>query len=52
MTENAERVAVVIEDDADIGEVLEAILIEAGFVVKIAHTGAAGVQLVRDLNPP
>ncbi|TFC75783.1 response regulator transcription factor [Cryobacterium sp. TMS1-20-1] len=51
MTEIAERVAVVLEDDADIGEVLEAILIEAGFVVKIACTGAAGVQLVRDLNP-
>ena len=51
MTEIAERVAVVIEDDADIGEVLEAILIEAGFVVTIAGTGAAGVQLVRELNP-
>ncbi|WP_104177817.1 response regulator transcription factor [Cryobacterium sp. Y50] len=51
MTEIVERVAVVIEDDADIGEVLEAILIEAGFVVKIACTGAAGVQLVQDLNP-
>ena len=51
MAETAERVAVVIEDDADIGEVLEVILGEAGFVVKIARTGAAGVQLVRDLNP-
>ena len=51
MAETAERVAVVIEDDADIGEVLEAILGEAGFVVTIARTGAAGVQLVRDQNP-
>ncbi|WP_104083686.1 response regulator transcription factor [Cryobacterium sp. Y11] len=51
MTEIAERVAVVIEDDVDIGEVIEAILIEAGFVVKIADSGAAGVQLVRELDP-
>ena len=44
---NSDRIAVVIEDDADVGEVIEAILIEAGFAVKRAGTGAAGVELVR-----
>ena len=44
---NTDRIAVVIEDDADVGEVIEAILIEAGFEVKLASTGAEGVELVR-----
>lgn len=44
---NTDRIAVVIEDDADVGEVIEAILIQAGFDVKLASTGADGVELVR-----
>ncbi|TFB71917.1 response regulator transcription factor [Cryobacterium glaciale] len=44
---NSDRIAVVIEDDADVGEVIEAILIEAGFEVKLTDTGAEGVELVR-----
>ncbi|MDJ0350642.1 response regulator transcription factor [Cryobacterium sp. PH29-G1] len=51
MTETTERVAVVIEDDPDIQEVLEAILIEAGFVVHLAGTGAEGVALMQELHP-
>jgi DNA-binding response OmpR family regulator len=51
MSETAERIAVVIEDDADIREVIEAILIEAGFTVKVAGTGAAGITLVTSFDP-
>lgn len=48
---NSDRIAVVIEDDADVGEVIESILIEAGFEVKLAGTGAEGVELVRAHAP-
>lgn len=51
MSQTIERIAVVIEDDADIREVIEVILIEAGFEVKLASTGAAGVELVRAFDP-
>jgi DNA-binding response OmpR family regulator len=51
MTETDARIAVVIEDDADIREVIEAILIEAGFAVKVAGTGAEGIKLVRAFDP-
>jgi len=51
MSQTVERMAVVIEDDADIREVIEAILIEAGFQVKLASTGATGVELVRAFAP-
>ncbi|TFC31585.1 response regulator transcription factor, partial [Cryobacterium sp. TMT1-3] len=44
---NTDRIAVVIEDDADVREVIAAILIEAGFEVLLAGTGAEGVELVR-----
>ncbi|MFC5931626.1 response regulator transcription factor [Cryobacterium melibiosiphilum] len=44
---NTDRIAVVIEDDADVGEVIEAILVQAGFNVKLASTGAEGIELVR-----
>ena len=51
MNQSEQRIAVVIEDDADIQEVLEAILIEAGFVVKVADSGAAGIDLVSSYDP-
>ncbi|WP_233201641.1 response regulator transcription factor [Cryobacterium sp. Y11] len=44
---NTDRIAVVIEDDADVGEVIAAILIQAGFTVKLASTGAEGIELVQ-----
>ncbi len=51
MNLTAERLAVVIEDDPDIAEVIEAILIEAGFDVLLAGTGAEGIELVTEHNP-
>ncbi|MFO7689097.1 MAG: response regulator transcription factor [Cryobacterium sp.] len=46
-----DRIAVVVEDDPDVREVLESILIEAGFLVHAASTGAHGIELVREFNP-
>lgn len=51
LRQTAERIAVVIEDDADIREIIEAILIEAGFTVKVAGTGAEGIALVTTFDP-
>ncbi|TFD69483.1 response regulator transcription factor [Cryobacterium ruanii] len=48
---NSDRIAVVIEDDADVRELIETILIEAGFEVKLAGTGAEGIELVRIHTP-
>ena len=48
---STDRIAVVIEDDADVGEVIEAILIQAGFDVKLASTGAEGIEFVRVHTP-
>ena len=47
----AHRVAVVIEDDADIRNLLVAILMQAGFVCHSAETGAEGIELVREHQP-
>jgi len=44
---STDRIAVVVEDDADVSEVIEAILVQSGFDVKLASTGAEGVELVR-----
>ncbi len=41
-------VAVVIEDDEDVRNLVDAILKEAGFVVHSAATGREGVEVVRD----
>jgi DNA-binding response OmpR family regulator len=41
-------VAVVIEDDEDVRNLVDAILREAGFVVHSAATGREGVEVVRD----
>jgi len=51
VTDIAERVAVVIDDDDDVSELIEAILIEAGFAVTVAGTGTEGVDLVTALAP-
>ena len=44
-------VAVVIEDDVDVCNLLEAVLRQAGFEVHTAAGGRAGVQAVRDIGP-
>lgn len=45
------RVAVIIEDDQDIRELISVILNQSGFEVHAANTGAAGVEAVRANNP-
>ncbi len=45
------RVAVVIEDDADIRNLLEAILGQAGFTCHTAGTGPEGIAAIRDHQP-
>ncbi|WP_425864829.1 response regulator transcription factor [Arthrobacter sp. TWP1-1] len=45
------RVAVIIEDDQDIRELISVILNQSGFEVHAASTGATGVEAVRLNNP-
>ena len=45
------RIAVVIEDEADIRSLLSDVLEQAGFTVHSAGSGAEGVELVRDVRP-
>ncbi len=47
----SDRVAVIIEDDADIRNLLEAILSQAGFTTHAFSEGAEGVAAVRDQQP-
>lgn len=49
--ESLSRVAVVIEDDADIRNLLVAILQQAGFACHAAETGADGIELIREHQP-
>jgi DNA-binding response OmpR family regulator len=44
-------VAVVIEDDADVRNLLHAVFLQAGFVVHSASSGREGVGVVRDNQP-
>ena len=44
-------VAVVIEDDGDIAQLLESVLQRSGAVVHTACTGAAGIEAVRTHQP-
>ena len=45
------RVAVIIEDDADIRNLLEAVLTQAGFSVIVTSNGLDGVDAVREHSP-
>ncbi|MEK0154018.1 response regulator transcription factor [Arthrobacter oryzae] len=45
------RVGLVIEDDHDIRELVRVVLVQAGFDVQVASSGAAGVIAAKDLNP-
>ena len=51
MATGQERTAVVIEDDADVRNLLSAILNEAGFVCVPAGTGIEGINAVRKHQP-
>ncbi|KQR65611.1 two-component system response regulator [Arthrobacter sp. Leaf337] len=44
-------VAVVIEDDADVRNLLQSVLLQAGFVVHIASDGRMGVDVAREKQP-
>ena len=45
------RVAVVIEDDEDIRNLLETVLTQAGFQVIAASNGITGIEAVRRYSP-
>ncbi len=45
------RVAVIIEDDQDIRELIEVVLNQSGFEVHAVNRGAAGVKAVREYAP-
>jgi DNA-binding response OmpR family regulator len=51
MVEATSRQAVVIEDDADIRNLLEAILGQAGFRCQTRDSGLAGIDAVREYEP-
>ena len=51
MVESAQRAAVVIEDDADVRNLLQAILSQAGFDCTTAESGLAGIEEVRRHDP-
>ncbi|MBX7443363.1 MULTISPECIES: response regulator transcription factor [unclassified Arthrobacter] len=44
-------IAVIVEDDLDVRNLLEGVLGQAGFIVHAASDGRTGVQLVRDRKP-
>jgi DNA-binding response OmpR family regulator len=47
----ARRIAVIVEDDADIRNLIEAVLVQAGFETFTAADGLAGVEAVREHRP-
>ena len=51
MAEDIRRIAVVIEDDADIRGLVETVLRQAGFDVTSTASGTEGVELVREKKP-
>lgn len=48
---NGPRVAVIIEDDQDIRDLIEVVLNQSGFEVHSVDRGAAGVKAVREYSP-
>jgi DNA-binding response OmpR family regulator len=51
LPDGAARVAVVIEDDADIRHLLQAILEQAGFTTHAAETGDEGIEAIQEHQP-
>lgn len=51
MEQEDARRAVIIEDDADIRQLLEAVLEQAGFATRSASNGIDGIEQVRDFRP-
>ncbi|RYC11442.1 response regulator transcription factor [Nocardioides zhouii] len=45
------RTAVVVEDDHDVGDALSRLLVQAGFDVTVARTGAQALTVVREQDP-
>jgi two-component system, OmpR family, response regulator len=48
---DAERIAVIVEDDRDIRDLIQAVLTQSGFKVFAAASGAEGVAAVREHDP-
>jgi len=46
-----ERTAVIVEDDPDVRDLLDAVLSQAGFATRTASSGREGVELVRSFDP-
>ncbi|MFC8596924.1 response regulator transcription factor [Isoptericola sp. NPDC057191] len=46
-----ERTAVIVEDDPDVRDLLDAVLTQAGFATSTAASGLEGVELVRRTDP-
>ncbi|WP_090972483.1 response regulator transcription factor [Nocardioides exalbidus] len=46
-----ERIAVVVEDDHDVGDVISKLLDQAGFDVVVASTGADALAVIRERKP-
>ncbi|SKC59967.1 response regulator transcription factor [Krasilnikoviella flava] len=46
-----ERTAVIVEDDPDVRDLLDAVLSQAGFATRTAASGREGVELVRTFDP-
>ena len=51
LPDGSTRVAVVIEDDADIRNLLQAILGQAGFTTYAAESGAEGIEAIQEHQP-
>ncbi len=45
------RTAVVVEDDADIADVISSLLDRTGFDVQVARTGSDALRLIREIRP-
>ena len=41
----------VVEDEADVANVIRTVLVEEGYLVGLARDGAEGLQMARDWNP-
>jgi DNA-binding response OmpR family regulator len=48
---NNQRIAVVVEDDTDVGDVLSSVLEQAGFEVTVARTGSDALTVIREQRP-
>ena len=48
---NKQRIAVVVEDDTDVGDVISTVLAQSGLEVTVARTGSEALAAIRELSP-